>query len=437
MNPRALLLLALLASAAPAQDAGTPSKPKSAPLRLWRERTTRLAPDFTPPSSWAPLVKAVKGGVVNLSTSNGGSSKSLGSGFLINAEGYVVTNNHVVEKAQAIHAQLFDERTLDAQVVGRDPATDLALLKLTGEGVGSLPFAWLGDSDQVEVGDWVLAIGNPFGLESSVTQGIVSARERVLGMGDFDDFLQTNALVNPGNSGGPLFNVRGEVVAVTSSISAQGQGISFAVPINLVKELLPNLLVNGKLERGWLGAHVRENEESHKSVVVDVYRGSPAEKGGVKPGDVLLAVDGKVVDSYPALLRRIALLAPGTKVKLKVERDAKTLELFVTLAGRPTAEPSSTMPASRIESIGVLLRELPSSVAQKLQLPGGLLVESVMPGSPAELGGVQPGDVVLEVNREAPSIAGLQEALTQTPPQTILLKLQRGDRARYVALKPH
>lgn len=438
---REALLIVLLAGAASAQDAGTPAaaKPAKAPAvkPLWREHAPKPIPEFNAPGSWAPLVKAVRATVVNLSMANGSSSKSLGSGFLINADGYVVTNNHVVDKAQAIRARLGDGRELDAITVGKDPTTDLALLKLTGEGVGSLPFAYLGDSDQLEVGDWVLAIGNPFGLETSVTQGIVSARERVLGLGDFDDFIQTNALVNPGNSGGPLFNVRGEVVGVTSSILNQGQGIGFAAPINLVKELLPNLLHNGKLERGWLGLNVRDQDEHHHAVVVDVYKGSPAEKAGVKPGDVVEMVDGKPVDSYLGLLRRIGLLAPGVTVKLKILRDTKSYDFSATLQTRPAAEVTGTAPASRIEGIGVLLRELPPAVAQKLALPGGLLVEGVMPGSAAELGGVLEGDVVVEVNREPATLSALQEAMKEVPAQTILLKLQRNDRARYVALKPH
>lgn len=402
---------------------------------LWKEGPSRpLIPGFIPPTSLAPLVRAVRPAVVNVSTQNGGASGTLGSGFIINAEGLVVTNNHVVDRAEAIEVRLADGRQFDATVVGRDPSTDLALLRL--EGASKLPIVTMGDSDLLEVGDWIVAIGNPFGLELSVTHGLISARERVLGLGPWDDFIQTNALINPGNSGGPLFDMRGEVVGVTTAIVSEGQGIGFAVPINLVKDLLPNLLDNGRPERGWLG--VRLEEVADAVVIVDVVKDSPAEVAGLRAGDRITRVQGRPVERYLRLLRRIALLAPGTDVHIELVRAGKTLELTAALANRPSEEALKAMASDgRIDALGVAVRPVDPALAQKLKVAGALRVEVVIPGSPAERAAVQVGDVVLEANRRpALSIADLATALAETPRgDNVLLKLQRGDAVRYLAVR--
>lgn len=302
--------------------------------RLWRERTKKNLPGFQPPTSLAPLVKAVKPGVVHIAALKEGSRRLLGSGFLISPNGLVVTNNHVIDDAEQIEVRLADAQVLTAVMVGSDTATDVALLRVNAE--ESLPAVSLGDSDLLEVGDWVLAIGNPFGLDLTVTHGIISARERVLGLGAYDEFLQTNAQVNPGNSGGPLFDMRGDVVGVTTAVTSQGQGIGFAVPINLVKDLLPNLLQNGRVKRGWLGASVRDvGEGDARSVmVVEVVAGGPAERSGVKVGDRLLAIQGKPVKRYRQLLRRVALLPPGATVQLVIKRGERSLQLSLALGER-------------------------------------------------------------------------------------------------------
>lgn len=424
----------------PLTRAGPPAP--SAKKTLWKERPANdrgAIPNFTPPTSLAPLVKAVRAGVVNISTRNEGTSRSLGSGFVINPDGLVVTNNHVVERAQTISVRLADGRELDAEVVGRDPATDLALLKLGG--AAGLACVNLGDSDLLEVGDWVVAIGNPFGLDTSVTHGIISARERVIGVGPFDDFIQTNATINPGNSGGPLFDLRGDVVGVTTAIMSQGQGIGFAVPINLVKDLLPNLLDNGRPERGWLGVNVQEIVEGqHRSaVVVDVFQDSPAAKAGVKPGDRVISVGGKPVERYQHLLRRIALLAPGTSVKLGLLRGTRMLEVSPELAQRPAAEAMRAMAAGgRIDALGLAVRELEPVVAKQLGVDRALRVEVVVPGGAAEAGGLGRGDLVLEVNRTpVGTLKELDAALAEEEPGApVLLKYKRGDSSRYVALRP-
>jgi serine protease Do len=407
-------------------------------VALFRERPP-VVPGFVPPTSLGPLVKAVRPGVVNLSTSNEGSSRSLGSGFLISPDGLVVTNNHVIERAQEIKVRLADGKELEAMLVGRDPSTDLALLRLKGPGVGSLPTVYLGDSDQLEVGDWVVAIGNPFGLDTSVTHGIISARERVIGVGPFDDFIQTNALINPGNSGGPLFNMRGEVVGVCTAIVTQAQGIGFAVPINLVKDLLPNLLENGRLERGWLGVNITEVDGTmgKAAVVIDVYKDSPAAKAGLRPGDRMVSVAGKPVISYLHLLRRIALLAPGTSVKITVDRSGKKVDTVATLIERPSVEALKAMAgAGRIDSLGMVVRELTPETAKQIGSELGLLVAAVLPGGPAEMAGLQQGDVIVEVQKQrVTDLKAFRAALTSTEEATVLVKYRRGETSQYVVVR--
>jgi serine protease Do len=310
---------------------------------LWRERNGSgpFLVGFSAPSSLAPLIRAVSPGVLNVLTYSepvegiaaGRIPTATGSGFLLGPEGYVVSNHHVVKDAQWIQVRLADGRLFDAEMVGSDPDTDLALLRVV-DGT-DLPSVVLGDSDRLEVGDWVVAIGNPFGLDRSVSHGLISAKERVLGVGPLDDFIQTDALINPGNSGGPLFNMRGEVVGVNSAVISNAQGIGFAVPINMVKDLLPNLLDNGHVERGWLGMTVVEEPGKHSAQVVDVYPGGPAAAAGLRAGDRVTTINGRPVDSYLQLLRKISLLAPGPMVRMGVQRGTAAREFTARVAERP------------------------------------------------------------------------------------------------------
>jgi serine protease Do len=342
----------------------------------------------------------------------------------------VVTNNHVVERAQEILVRLSDGRTLSAEVVGRDPATDLALLRLP-EGKG-LPIVVLGDSDQLEIGDWVVAIGNPFGLDTSVTHGLISARERVLGLGPFDDFIQTNALINPGNSGGPLFDMRGNVVGVTTAIISQGQGIGFAVPINLVKDLLPNLLDNGRPDRGWLGLSVQELEEdtTRAVVVIDVYPNSPALKAGIKVGDRVSKIGGRPVQRYQQLLRRVALLAPGSTVKIELERGGKHHEVSAVLVERPANQASREISSGKLDQLGLVMRVQTGSEP-------GLRVEAVVPSSPADLAGLTVGDVLVELNRDPVlSVADVERALAhRASGDGLLARVRREGSLRYFTIQ--
>ncbi|QSQ14972.1 trypsin-like peptidase domain-containing protein [Myxococcus landrumensis] len=430
---------------------GTGGEGRSGAMDLWRERPAGEPglPHFTPPTSLAPLIRAVEAGVVNITTVSpresglAGMKRSTGSGFVLTPEGLVVTNSHVVSGANKIAVRLSDGREFSAEVVGRDASTDVALLRLSGSDLGNLPALYLGDSDRLEVGDWVVAIGNPFGLDHSVSHGMISAKERVLGVGQFDDFIQTDALINPGNSGGPLFNMKGEVVGVNTAIISQGQGIGFAVPINLVKDLLPNLRENGKLERGWLGVVInddRDSGERRAPMVKDVYRGSPADAAGIRSGDKLVAVNGRAIGSYLQLLRKVALLAPGTEARLTLLRKGATQEVSVRLVARPAQEATEGLVrhARSDEDLGLTLRDLTPEVAAPLgqEAWSGALVAAVVPRSPADEAGVRLGDVVMEVNRKrVKDAAGVRAALAKgSSGASLLLRVKRGDSLQYVAI---
>lgn len=264
--------------------------------------------------------------------------QSLGSGFIISPDGFILTNNHVVGRATEIKVILEDKREFQARLIGRDPKTDLALIKIEAE--GPLPAATLGDSDSLRVGDWVVAIGNPFGLGHTVTAGIVSAKGRIIGAGPYDDFIQTDASINPGNSGGPLFNLKGEVVGVNTAIVASGQGIGFAIPIKIAKELLPSLK-RGEVTRGYLGVYLADlTPEQAKSVglkegrgvlVVRVVRGGPAERANLQPGDIVVRFDGKEVPGTRDLSWLVATTPPGKEVEVEVIRRGKPLTLRVII----------------------------------------------------------------------------------------------------------
>jgi len=323
------------------------------------------------PESFAPLVKKEMPAVVNISTKQvikvqqqspfgdpqmdkfyyrffGGRPQreqvrqSLGSGFIISPDGYILTNNHVVDKAKDIKVALADGRVLDAKLIGRSREIDIALIKVE---VDNLPSVVLGDSDAIEVGDWVVAIGNPFGLSETVTAGIVSAKGRVIGAGPYDDLIQTDAAINPGNSGGPLFNTKGEVVGMNTLIIAQGQNLGFAVPITMVKGLLPSIMQKGRPDMGWLGvtaqqltpdlAAALDLAEPIGALVTGVVKGGPAEKAGLRRGDVIIALDGKKVFDPTELPRMVAFGHIGKTVTLKVIRQNKSMDISAVIELKP------------------------------------------------------------------------------------------------------
>jgi serine protease Do len=333
--------------------------------------------------------------------------KSLGSGFVIDKEGYILTNNHVIEKAEEIKVRLSDKKEYDARVIGTDPKTDLALIKI--KAAGELPVARLGDSDELEVGEWVVAIGNPFGLEQTVTTGIISAKGRVIGAGPYDDFLQTDASINPGNSGGPLFNLKGEVVGINTAIVAGGQGIGFAIPINMAKSLLPELK-KGHVVYGYLGVYIQDItldlansfglKEAKGALVSDIIPDSPAKRAGVHKGDVILEYDGKQVEDRYQLTKMVGRTPVGKKVKIIVLRDKKQEPLWVTIG--EVSEKQATAAAPRHDETdrwGLKVQDITPDIAAHLGLPDneGVVIAGVDPGSPAQEEGLQPGDVIIEV----------------------------------------
>jgi len=423
--------------------------------------------------SLAPLVDAVKAAVVNVDVQSRVRSPALsdgsdlfdrffgipaprgnrrqreaqpqirqgaGSGFIIHSNGTVLTNNHVVEGADAIRVRLDDGRSFDADVLGRDPLTDIAVVKLKGK-VENLPVVPLGDSDAMKVGDWVLAIGNPFGLASSVSAGIISARARQIGAGPYDDFLQTDAAINPGNSGGPLFNLKGEVIGINTAIVGGGTGIGFAVPSNIAKLLLPQLEKGQKIRRGWLGVVVQDLTPelakslnvpvTHGAVVSDVTADAPAQKAGVKPDDVVTAMDGVPVDSNRALTRGVGFKAPGNDVMLTIYRGGKKQDVKVKLGERPPEDELGTgfgqgeeNAPSKSDKLGLAFED--AQQVQGAPSKKGAIITNVEPGSPADHSDLRPGMVVIEAGGKPVNNArDLNRILRDAKPgSSVLLRIE-------------
>lgn len=385
--------------------------------------------------------------------------QSLGSGFLI-GEGFLLTNNHVIDRADEIKVKLNDGRELDAKLVGSDPSTDVALLRLMGDEIEDIPALPLGDSEELEVGDYVVAIGNPFGLSHTVTSGIVSAKGRVIGAGPYDNFIQTDASINPGNSGGPLFNLAGEVVGINTAIAAHGQGIGFAVPVNLVKELLPQLRDSGRVSRGWLGVGLQELDRelaqglglpSNKgALVAQVFPHSPAQRAGVENGDVVVEFNGRKIESHRDLTRAVGAASPGSKVKAVVIRNGKERPLTITLSERDEdALAQGRLPEGRgseqkeesAESrlTGLSVAPIPPELAhrQGISPSEGLWVQAVEPRSAADLAGVKQGDILLELQRVATgSMKAFDEASKRVKPgKTVIFRVRRGQGVLYLATR--
>lgn len=335
-----------------------------------------------------------------------------GSGVIISRDGYILTNNHVVAGATDIEVTFHDHNELKAKVVGTDPQTDLALLKV--ESSGELPAARLGDSDSLEVGEWVMAIGNPFGLEYTVTVGVLSGKGRVIGAGPYDNFLQTDASINPGNSGGPLFNIKGEVVGINTAIIASGQGIGFAIPINLARSVVDQLREKGRVVRGFLGLGIQDLTPALRralnlpsdlkgALVASVVPGGPGDRAGVQVQDVVVGFDGRPVTSQQDLLFMAAAAKVGSTVTLEVYRDGARKSLKVTVAERPDEVAAGT-PQEETTSgeLGFDVQELTPRLAERLGTddPDGVVVTRVRPGSAAARGGLQAGDIIRRVNTE-------------------------------------
>jgi serine protease Do len=375
--------------------------------------------------------------------------KSLGSGFIIDQDGSILTNNHVVENAQKIVVRFADEKEYEAKVIGKDPKTDIAIIR--AETKTDLPAAVLGDSDQLEVGEWVMAIGNPFGLDNTVTSGIVSAKGRHIGQGPYDNFIQTDASINPGNSGGPLINLKGEVVGINTAIFSRtggNIGIGFAIPINLVKELLPQLKGKGRVTRGYLGVLIQKvtpeiaeslgMDRARGALVANVSKDGPAERAGVKVGDVIVEFDGQEVKESSDLPIIVARTAVDKKVRVKVLRDRKEVGLSVAVGELKEEEVVASV-AEKGE-LGLTVQKVTPQIAESLGLDKaeGVVVTAVEAGSAADEGGIRRGDVILEVDRKAVrSLADYKKAVAGIKKgRGVLFLVRRGEGTLFLALKP-
>ena len=370
-------------------------------------------------------------------------TQGAGSGVVIGKEGYILTNNHVVEGAKEVTVTFANQKEYKAQVVGRDPKTDLAVLKVKSK--ESFPAVTMGDSDQLKVGDWVVAIGNPFGLNNTVTSGIVSAKGRVIGAGPYDDFIQTDASINPGNSGGPLINMQGELVGINTAILHNGQGIGFAIPVNTAKPLVPQLISTGAVTRSYLGVNIQSitpelakalNLRDRKgALVADVISGGPADQGGIKRGDVIIAYNGKVVeDSHhlPALVAATPVNQEATVTILRNGQEQKLSMKVERLPGDKTVSEKPMHPAAG--KWGLQLRDVDPQVAQRFHLKEkeGAVVAGIEPGSRAEEAGIQRGDLILEVNRQpVHSAKDVLENIDRSKDKDHLLLLVQRDKGRF------
>jgi serine protease Do len=372
--------------------------------------------------------------------------KNLGSGFIISEDGFILTNNHVVSDADEIKVKLSDGREFRGEIKGRDEKFDLALIRIDAK--GNLPIAPLGDSDKTEVGEWVMAIGNPFGLAQTVTAGIVSAQGRVIGSGPYDDFIQTDASINPGNSGGPLFNAKGEVIGINTAIVAGGQGIGFAIPVNMAKSIITQLKETGKVTRGWLGVSVQPVtpelaksfglETERGALVAEVMKDSPAEKSGIKGGDIVLEFDGHAIKEMGELPRVVASTPVGKKVTVLVQRDGRQESVPVTVEQLKDGEnkEDATLPSDRL---GLKVAELTAERAQQLRVQGdrGIVVTEVQPDGLADRAGIQEGDLIREINgMRIAKVSDYSKAVAAVKKGNYLkVLLQRGRASLYVALR--
>lgn len=382
-------------------------------------------------------------------------TRALGSGFIVKVEhgwAYILTNNHVVAKAKKIRVKLSDGSIYKAKIVGRDPKTDVALIKIK-VGNKKVPVVELGDSDKIKVGEFVIAIGNPYGLNWTVTHGIISAKGRHgLGLNPIEDFIQTDAAINPGNSGGPLCDIHGKVIGINSAIVREAQGLGFAVPINIAKKVMNDLLKYGKVIRGWLGVYIEDvsPELAQKFkvkggvLVTKVMPGSPAEKGGLKSGDIIVKFNGEPVKNVTDLQLKVINTPPGEKVKITVIRDGKEKVLTVKIGQMPGGENIAAVDLT--SKFGLSVQKLTPELKKKLGIPhwlkGGLLVTSVKPGSPAEDAGLREGDIIVKAGitprtlKPVKSVDDLIKVIKQAGESGVLLKVVRGEAVVYVVLKP-
>jgi serine protease Do len=475
--------VAILVFAAVMLLLGGPAAPGARGDQFWYERASSGAPRADTLPDFVALADKLGPTVVNISTEqagpaasesgngsgddNGGGGqgggndpfdefgephgRSLGSGFIINAAGYILTNDHVIENGREIVVTAKNGNQYKASVVGRDAKTDIALLKINAG--HDLPVAPLGDSDDVKVGQWVMTIGDPFGFDHTVTAGIVSAKGRFI-PGNYDDFIQTDAAINPGNSGGPLINVRGEVVGVNSAIftrTGSNTGIGFAIPVNLVKEELAQLRENGKVVRGWLGIYVQRVTpaiaeslglaEPRGALVAEVLNEGPAKSAGIKRGDVIAAYNGTSIEDSRELPLMVARTPLGHSATLRIVRDRKFLDLPVIITASREAHlvAAARKPIEGSAPFGLTVKDLDPELAHDMGLPQskGVVVSSVQPGSSADAAGVRARDIIVEVNRHGvASVDAYQRAIKLGGGKAVLLLIKRHNSTVFVPLEP-
>lgn len=374
--------------------------------------------------------------------------RGIGTGFVFRSDGYILTNEHVIRGANEIKVTFIDGKEYQGRVVGADPLTDIAVVKIDATNLPTIP---LGDSDKARVGEFVIAIGNPYGLSHTVTVGVLSAKGRPISAGDsgreYENFLQTDAAINPGNSGGPLLNLRGEVIGINTAILPYAQGIGFAIPINMAKSILDQLITSGKVVRAWLGVYIQDLtpeiaekfglSEAKGALVADVSKGSPAERAGLRRGDIILKVDEKETPTVSDLQREIRSHRPGDQVRLEVWRDGKKIILEATLG--ELKESGAVVPEVQRIDLGFEVAEITPELVEQysLRVSRGVVITSVRAGGPADEAGLRPGDVILEVNREEiASLGDWEDALAQVRPgDTVLLLIDRGGRTYFVPLR--
>ena len=374
-------------------------------------------------------------------------ARSLGSGFIIDSKGYIITNNHVIENAEEITVRLANESVYQAEIIGRDPTTDLALIKINAK--NDLPFVRLGDSEKVRVGDWVVAIGNPFGLDHTVTAGIISAKGRVIGAGPYDDFLQTDASINHGNSGGPLLNLKGEVIGINTMISAVGQGIGFAIPVDMAKGVVTQLKEKGKVTRAWLGVMFQEvTPELAKSfglknrsgaLIADVLPDGPAKDAGIKRGDIIVAFNGKELKHHSDLPALVAQAPVGSMAEVKIIRKGKEKTISVKLGERDEEQIAAVFEPSKEEKLGIRVQELTPELAQRLRIDpkSGVIIAEVDQDGPAAEAGLRPGDIILEIDqKQVTDLEVYQDAISEAKKDNVILFLvKRGQATQFYAVK--
>jgi serine protease Do len=434
-----------------AAESTPPKSSDSVGLRMLEEMQTVIT----------DLAESAKPSVVNLIPLSGlGRERELshdrppnasgsGSGVVIDPLGHIITNNHVIGDATEIEVRFSDKSKLIAQVVGKDQDTDLAVLKVTAD--HPLPSAKFGDSSGVRVGQWVVAVGNPFGLDRTVTLGVVSGVGREnMNLSRYENFIQTDASINPGNSGGPLFNLRGEIIGINTAIINFAQGIGFAIPSNMAKQVIQQLLEQGRVTRGWLGVGIQPLtvelarkfgvKEGDGVLVNEVFEQDPAAAAGIKPGDIVARIDGIAIDTPNRLSRVVAGLHPGSTVQVEIVRDQQRMVLNVALTERRGHAVTASLPQADTEiKLGLDVQELTPGLAEKfnLQESRGVLISKVEPGSLAQSEGLHEGDLIKEVNRTpVGSIGEFSSAVSKIQRgDTLLLRVLRESRAFYVVLK--